>query len=168
VFCAIKYIIPKVFYFTALATWNSDKVERHKRYIKALSFFGVVPVYGQFRNVSKHCLACNRYYNTFEEKETDVNIALELYRQAAVDAFDTAVVLSGDSDLVPVIKAVKKDFPNKRLGVLVPPNGRAKLLKESVHFHHKIRYNHLSASLLPECVTLADGSRLDCPNSWKQ
>jgi uncharacterized LabA/DUF88 family protein len=156
-----------IFYFTALVTWDDGKAKRHKAFIRAQEFYGVTPVYGQFRDVTKRCSVCKQEYSTFEEKETDVNIAIKLYERAGADAYDTAIIVSGDSDLVPVVRAIKDDFPNKKVGVLIPPGRNAKLLKECAHFYHKIDHRHLSASILPDSLTFADGSRVYCPASWK-
>jgi uncharacterized LabA/DUF88 family protein len=156
-----------VFYFTALATWDDEKARRHKVYIRALEVFGVKPVYGQFRKVTKLCPACKNQYSTHEEKETDVNIAMTLYEQAYADTYDTAIIISGDSDLIPVIQAIKRGFPHKTIGVLIPPNSRAKLLKQRAHFYRKIGDMQLSTSQLPDSLTLADGSQIYCPCSWK-
>jgi uncharacterized LabA/DUF88 family protein len=132
-----------------------------------LESFGVIPIYGQFRKATKFCHACKRLYETFEEKETDVNIAIQLYEQAIANTYDTAIIISRDSDLAPVIRAIKKNFPQKRVGVLIPFGGRADVLKNEAHFYHKITKKHLFASLLPDPLTLADGSNIYCPTSWK-
>jgi uncharacterized LabA/DUF88 family protein len=48
---------------------------------------------------------------------TDVNIATELLMDAFNDRFDLALVISGDSDLVPPILALKQKFTGKRVVV---------------------------------------------------
>ena len=35
----------------------------------------------------------------YEEKETDVNIAIAMIKDAAQDVYDTAILVSGDTDL---------------------------------------------------------------------
>lgn len=55
-----------------------------------------------------------------EEKQTDVNIALAMYRDAASGRFSELVVCSNDSDVEPVLRAIKEDFPGIRLGVITP------------------------------------------------
>jgi len=159
--------ISDVFYFTALAVWNPDKVRRHKLFIQVQESFGVKPVYGEFRNVTKRCRKCGQVYDTFEEKETDVNIAIKLFEQAALNIYDRAVILSGDSDQVPAIRAIKKNFPAKEVGVLIPPDGKAKLLKQEADFHFKVEYKQLSSSRLLDEITLACGMRIHCPTQWK-
>lgn len=57
-----------------------------------------------------------------EEKETDVNIALEMYRCAARSSGEPRqiVLVSGDTDMGPALEAIKSDFPNIRRGVILP------------------------------------------------
>ena len=159
--------ISDIFYFSALALWNPEKVQRHKLYIQANEFFDVKPIYGEFRKVTKRCRNCNSIYNTYEEKETDVNIAIKLYQQAYKNSYDTAIILSGDSDQIPAIKAIKRDFPTKKIGILIPPGRKAMLLKQEANFHFKIKHKQLSTSQLPDCVTLMNGSQIHCPERWK-
>ena len=159
--------ISDVFYFTAFATWNPDKVRRHKLFIRAQEYFGVKPIYGEFRNVTKRCRKCGQTYDTFEEKETDVNIAIKLFEQAKLDTYDNAVILSGDSDQIPAVRAIKENFPTKKIGVLVPPGGKANLLKQEADFHFKIEYKQLLSSRLPNEITLATGAQIHCPMQWR-
>ena len=41
---------------------------------------------------------------------TDVNIATQMIIDAYQDKYDTAMLISGDSDLVPPIKAINENF----------------------------------------------------------
>ncbi len=55
-----------------------------------------------------------------EEKQTDVNIALHLYRDVALQACEQVVLVSGDSDLVPALTFIKQDFPEIHRGLILP------------------------------------------------
>jgi uncharacterized LabA/DUF88 family protein len=55
---------------------------------------------------------------TYEGKETDVNIATALHNDAALDRYDTALLVSGDSDLT---RAVRDIDVRKRVVVAFPP-----------------------------------------------
>jgi len=86
-----SYVSPKelkeIYYFTALVHWKPDKVNRHKIFIRALEQTGVNVVYGEFRKKDRYCSRCKEYYPTFEEKQTDVNIAIHLFRLAIEDRY---------------------------------------------------------------------------------
>ena len=55
-----------------------------------------------------------------EEKETDVNIAIQMYRDGIKSHCDQVVLCSNDSDLSPAIKAIAEDLPHIKLGVILP------------------------------------------------
>lgn len=53
------------------------------------------------------------------EKETDVRLALSMYRDAVQRRMDQAVIVSGDTDLTPMVEALKQDF-NLPIGLILP------------------------------------------------
>jgi len=56
----------------------------------------------------------------FEEKRTDVNLALSAYRDAAKGLVDQVVLVTNDSDITPAAVAIREDFPSIRIGVVFP------------------------------------------------
>ncbi len=42
------------------------------------------------------------------EKKVDINIAIDVVSLAYEDAYDTAVLVSGDGDFLPVVKKIKR------------------------------------------------------------
>jgi uncharacterized LabA/DUF88 family protein len=154
-------------YFTTLATWDAQKVARHRLFIKAQENEGVRTVYGNFKRKDRTCRLCNREYRTFEEKQTNVNIALRLFQLAVQDGYDKAIVVSGDSDLLPAIKAVQSTFPAKQIGVVVPIGRASEELIQQADFHFRMKERHLRSSRYPNTITLRDGSSLTCPDEWQ-
>lgn len=55
-----------------------------------------------------------------EEKLTDVNLALAMYRDAAAGHYQHAVLCTNDSDQSPTLIALREDFPELRIGVVAP------------------------------------------------
>jgi uncharacterized LabA/DUF88 family protein len=55
-----------------------------------------------------------------EEKQTDVNIALAGYRDAAKRVADQVIFVTNDSDIEPAMKAIKEDFPKVTIGSVMP------------------------------------------------
>ncbi len=156
--------IENIYYFTALS-WNKYKADKHKLYIRALRTRGVIPVYGKFKNVQKHCNLCGQYYETHEEKRTDVNIAMGLFEDGMKDMYDKAVIISADSDLIPPIEKLQENFPVKKIGVIAPMGRRAKELKEVADFFSKIDKKRLESCCFPKVLELADGNIL-APERW--
>ena len=58
-----------------------------------------------------------------EEKQTDVQMALHVYRDAVLNHFEQLVICTNDSDLEPCLKLVKQDAPQIRVGLVIvlPP-----------------------------------------------
>ncbi len=56
----------------------------------------------------------------FEEKQTDVNIALHMYRDAITKICTQQILVSNDSDLELALKLISEDKPNINLGLIIP------------------------------------------------
>jgi uncharacterized LabA/DUF88 family protein len=159
--------VENIYYFTALATWSPTKINKHKIYIKALQSKSVQTVYGEFKRKTKFCTLCKKYFPTFEEKQTDVNIAIYLLRLAMQERYEKAIIISGDSDLIPAIKSVQKTFPTKKIGIVLPIGRASESLKNIADFHMKMKEKHLTTSLLNEEILLTNNQKIICPHEWK-
>ena len=98
---------------------------------------------------------------------TDVNIAVEILKDAYQDNFDVALLISADSDLVPPIKTVRELFPNKRVVIASPPARYSVDLVNSANKSFVISRRSIAKSLLPEEIEKENGYILRCPLSWK-
>ena len=158
--------LQKVYYFTTYATWDQKKTHKHQLYVRALQQEGVDVVFGAFRVVDRTCRACRQPYKTFEEKQTDVNIAIRILETAVLDEWDIAFIVSGDSDLIPSLKTVKRLFPAKRLCVIIPIGRTAEELKQAADFHMKIKEKHLATSQLQSIIQITEELKLTRPSNW--
>ena len=77
---------------------------------------------GYFLPKERICRRCETIVRSYEDKMTDVNIAVELLGDAQDDVFDTAIVISGDSDLSGPIEPVRRRYSGKRVIVDFPPD----------------------------------------------
>jgi uncharacterized LabA/DUF88 family protein len=159
--------LEQVSLFTAFATWDPGKVARHKLFLRANENSGVKVVLGEFKKKQRRCGKCKQQYEGFEEKQTDVNIAVQLFQSAYLDKYDRAVVLSGDTDLIPAIKAVRVSFPAKKIGVMLPVGRSSVDLIKQTDFRYKMREDHLISCRFPDQIMLPDRSVIDCPPSWR-
>ena len=160
--------IVEIIYFTSYAFWDQQKQKKHKALIDALRLKGVNIVFGKFKIRDKKCRVCNSTYKIPEEKQTDINIAVKLLEKAINDEFDTAVLVTADSDLVPAVEALKKLFPAKRVGLLIPI-GRSSIELENIcDFKSRVKEKHLKSSQLPDSFVLdaKKGITLNKPSSW--
>lgn len=159
-----------VYYFSAYANHltgrDPDKVARHQKYVKALEGVGVKPEMGQFKPKDVHCHHCNKDMVRHEEKETDVAIAVRLVELLVLDQCDVAVVVTGDTDIIPGIKTAKRLATTKRVGVIAPYRRANAELKQIADAFFKLKPQSHARHLFPNEVILPDGQKLTKPPSW--
>ena len=157
-------------YFTARVEPQSDDPERHIRqdtYLQALATLPDLTIqYGHHLPKVATCQRCGATRKTFEEKMTDVNIAVALLRDAMRNAFDTAIVISADSDLTGPINAVLRDYPEKRVVVAFPPNRNSVTLRGQATASFTLGRKLISDSQLPLQVVKPNGYALRKPARW--
>ena len=146
---------------------DPDKRFRQRTYLEALHTLpGLSIHYGYFQPQEVKCFKCGAVRQTFEEKMTDVNISVELLNDAQDDLFDTAMIISADSDLVGPVQAVLERYPTKRVVVAFPPKRSSFNLRQVATAYFVIGQNKLRRSQLPDQVTRPDGFVLRRPSSW--
>ncbi|MBP9112276.1 MAG: NYN domain-containing protein [Polyangiaceae bacterium] len=159
-------------YFTSRikqSNGNEAEVKRQTTYLDALAARGEVLRHeGHFLiKEGERCRACRAPIVRFEEKMTDVKIATKLLLDAFDDRFDTALVISGDSDLSPPIEAILRRHPSKRIIVVFPPARSSAQLQKVATEAYPIGEANLRASQLPEVVLASNGFKLLRPEHWK-
>lgn len=113
------------------------------------------------------------WVNVMEEKQTDVNIGLHMYRDASKGLVDQVVLVSGDSDLAPAIEMIKDDFPQIVRGVVFPivsdnPKARqsGQLKTLSSWTRRSLTVSQLEACQLPNNVVNRKGKAIKKPEEW--
>jgi uncharacterized LabA/DUF88 family protein len=155
-------------YFTARVKSPADKVKRQGNYLDALTLRGNIEIiYGDYREEDFQCTGCNRPNFKDKEKQTDVSIAVELIMDAYRDQFDVAILISGDSDLVPAIKAVKEINPQKQIIACFPPKRHSKEIKRLTNGEIHINEIDLRNCQLPNEIQALNGYVIKRPDSWK-
>jgi uncharacterized LabA/DUF88 family protein len=154
-------------YFTARIIVGSEaKKERQTTYIEALETLNFVEIIeGRYHLEQYECYNCNFIHNIPSEKMTDVNIATEMILDAYKDKYQTALLVSGDADLVPAVNAVRGIPSNKHVVVAFPPERYSKDLEDAAPSFHIGRI-HFAHNLLPDKVTRDDGFILERPTEW--
>jgi uncharacterized LabA/DUF88 family protein len=162
-----SYKIADVVFFTTIVTWDPGKEERHRKLISANKKEGVRVIEGVFKDRDAKCKICKKMYRTREEKRTDVNIAVEMLRLRQLKQYDLAILLSGDSDLIPVFGAVRELYPGTKISVVIPIGKSSHDIRKAADSSFQMTEKQLSQSLFPDSLTLDDGSVVSRPNSWK-
>lgn len=157
-------------YYCTAKTTNKGQGERQSKFFQANNLnkkFNLI--YGKF--LEKTVTFGGKQFKTFEEKQTDVNIAISLIRNIVFDNCDTSIIVSADSDLVPAIKLAKEINPNHKIYVHFPPERTSVQLQNIsdgvIHLH---RYEkRFQNCLLPDeiLVNQEKGIKISRPLSWK-
>jgi uncharacterized LabA/DUF88 family protein len=123
-------------------------------------------VEGRFQERAQNCRNCGARWLGDEEKETDVNIAVALVEDAVRDYYDTAFLISGDSDLGPAVATVKRLRPEKRITVVFSPRRNSVALIAAADAYIRIGADKIRHSQLPPKVVTAGGVVLERPAHW--
>ena len=153
-------------YFTSRITNNPAKQKRQTTFIEAIESSGIQIIYGLYKAIDIECRNCGHAWSVSNEKMTDVNIATHLLMDAYSDLFDTAILISGDSDLVPPLKAVHSNFPAKSVSVFFPPNRHNNTVAAAAKGFLIIGRKRIVANQLPDDVRKPDGFILKKPAGW--
>lgn len=120
--------VANVKYYSAFAnhyenTPDRGKLIRHRAYVRALECKGVECIMGNF--AKRDLVFSNGRYKARwkrrEEKQTDVSIAVHVVSDAFDDRYDTAVIVSCDTDMLPVYRFLVQRFPEKNFVAASPP-----------------------------------------------
>ena len=179
-----EFELVSVKYFTApikTHPYDAAAVDRQKTYLHVLSEIGNVEIiegfYSKHRTwapaVAKSCGECDVAVEgllpvyKLEEKRSDVNMAVSMVADAALDRADMFVVITGDSDQVGAIDKVRKVF-KKPVVVFNPQVGVSKHLEVVATFYQNIPRDLPSRCQLPDEIRVGNrGNIIHRPSAWQ-
>lgn len=157
-------------YFTArLRFAHNNKVDKQRQddYLDALGTLNNLHIqYGHYLQKTRECRKCKATWPDYEEKMTDVNIAVQLITDAFDDNFDTALIISADSDLTTPVQFVRQRFPNKKIIVAQPPGRNSNHLSKAATAAFQISRKKVQDCQLPNTITTSAGITLHRPATW--
>ena len=168
--------IQHINYFTARVHARTDDpqvAQRQQTYLRALATIPNLSVhFGHFLSNPKWMPIAHlspqgpRFVQVIstEEKGSDVNLATTLLVDAFRGNFETAVVISNDSDLKLPIELVRSDL-GKQVGILNPHRNRTRALSNVTDFYLPIRKGPLGASQFPDVLS-DDHGIFRKPSAW--
>lgn len=160
---AVKYFTSRV----SASPTDPDQVRRQNTYLEALSTLpDTVVFYGHYLAKPIRCHSCGSQWVKHDEKMTDVNIATEMLADAFQDRFDTALLISADSDLAAPIIKVRSLFPAKRIIVVFPPDRVSERLRREASRSFTLGRSYIARSQLPNPVNKPGGFPLNRPSTW--
>jgi len=172
-----RHTIHTIKYFTARVSArrdDPDKPTRQQIYLRALRTLpNLEIIYGSFLSHDVMMLLADpppkgpRFVSVSrtEEKGSDVNIATHLVHDAHRASFETAILVTNDSDLQEPIRIVREELALE-VGILNPHRHTpSRVLTKYASFIKQIREGPLRASQFP--VTLKDGNgKFHKPAAW--
>jgi uncharacterized LabA/DUF88 family protein len=161
--------IQAVKFFTAhIKGTNKQKITRQNSYLSALGTTPVKIIKGQYQVQKTRCKQCRKISYASEEKMTDVNIAVHMLTDAIEDNYDTAILVSGDSDLTPALAALRKYFPEKQIILAFSPNRKSKNLLQYASTHFVLGKQKLLDAQFEVEIPLPNGYILRRPKAWQE
>jgi len=165
--------IVKIVYFSAYYPESKDNSAKHKNYVRVLQQAWIIPVLWKYQQVTRTFI--NKWnnlqsfvlddwesrewfppyklvYRTYEEKKTDVNIAVNILRDWLDDLYDKCFIISWDSDITPAIESVKKRRKDKKFICILPPWSNSTAMKNVCHKTYKIKESDLQDSQFPDII----------------
>ena len=127
---------------------------------------GVKVILGKFKKKQRRCKNCNLTTTFPVEKKTDVNIAVRILGAAFKNRYDKCYLVSGDTDLAPVLAEVKLLFPEKTIGVISPMNRENGALTRIAHIHGSISEEILKDSMFANPIIIPGKTQIECPPEW--
>lgn len=158
-------------YFSAVPQNHDGKQRRQAAFFEANKQNPKFSLYlGSYNKKRIRCNAtCKEPFEMYSEKQTDINIAVEIFRDIINNDTDIVCLVSGDGDLVPVVKFIFTTHNiSQRVFVFTPPKRFLNELKTNCDaFFNLERYeSYFEKSLLPATVNQQNGTPIHCPQKW--
>ncbi len=117
-----NHILIDVYYFSAPPHNHLTKQKRQKKFFDVNGFNPkFILIQGYHKDKSKYCNKCNTKIPMSEEKQTDVNIALEMLKNVIKKKCQLSILISGDTDMTPIIKSIKEIDSSHKVMIFFPP-----------------------------------------------
>ena len=163
-----QQVVYTVNYFSAVPH-DSGKADRQDLLFSANKLNPRFSLFlGKYMKKNITCHNCATKFQTFEEKQTDVLIAIKMIRDVVLDKCDVTMLVSADSDLIPPIDFIGEINPMHKIVVLFPPGRFSFDLKSKANATIQLDRHHdkFLNAMLPDAVTLSNGYVCSRPANW--
>lgn len=165
--------IVKIHYFITRLVDAPQSVKNNQlHFLDAISALAKVEVhFGRFRKDTAVCKVkkCQwpgvRKYDVQKEKKTDVNVAVQMLQDAYENHADTFVLVSADTDFVPVIQAVAK--LGKCVTIYTPSKNSSGMSEvASISRIRNVKDEIFERSQMTFEIELPNGRKVHRPSDW--
>ena len=167
-------VLEKVVYFTA-SPLSPQKNSRQSAFLNANKLLNgerFEIVRGKYMEKHIVCPFCKNDIIRPEEKKTDVNISIRLIADCVLNKTDSIALVSADSDLLPPLEFIQKNYPEKSIKVYFSPTNYSSDLKDNLLSYRtkpvlmlKNKFRFLRA-VMPDVVEI-NGKQYTIPEKWK-
>jgi len=171
-----KLIVPPnhklvcVKFFTARVSKPEDRKRRQTNYLDAIATNKAVRIIeGRHKRQAYKCRKCDYINYTTVEKRTDVNIAINMLGDAYDGQFDTAVLVSGDTDFCDLVSMICGSSHARARGKVViafPPKRANNELRRAAAGSFQIGQDKFRKTQFPNALDRGDGYILRRPGKW--
>lgn len=157
----------QVNYFTTLVINDQEGRLRQRALLDALQTQELVKTFlGKFQKQKYSCRHCGHEFQRDCEKMTDTAIVAELVKDYYENRFDAAMIISGDTDLLPPMRLINEAADNKRVLVAFPPARVNEEMRLFAKGSMVIGRKKLADSQFPPLIAGKDGQEIHQPASW--
>lgn len=166
--------LEKVIYFTATPL-SPEKSARQSAFLNANRLINgnrFEIVRGKYLEKTIKCPHCHYTIIRPEEKKTDVNISIRMVADCVQDKTDVVILVSGDSDLVPPVEFIQKNYPEKKVRVYFPPSISSSNLSRNMKLHKgkvvflQNNFKKFENCVMPNIVALGE-KVYTIPEKWR-
>jgi uncharacterized LabA/DUF88 family protein len=167
--------IDYVGYFTAPVDpqRSPQQARRQRAYLLALETLPTVDVVlGYFRwvhhkgTIHENGQGPSQTFWHWEEKGSDVNLAMRMVRDACQQRYDKFVLISNDSDLVEPVRMVVSEL-NRPVFQVSPDITTNKAFRGVASSCILLQPHRLKSCRLPNTIVTATGNTVTCPQGWR-
>lgn len=170
-------ILWDVYFFTSYKIRDAQAIQNHKKYNSALNSVWVkiilwkyiekkhtyrkwnnriVSMQWRWSEIQKMtCLELLQTleYVSYEEKETDVKLALQIVSDAFLNKYQKAIIVTGDSDILPALQTVRtmsslKQCEHKQFMLVLIPWTKWRAMRHYVDTVYEITADMMEGSIL--------------------
>jgi|GEM_PF-953639 len=129
---SIKFFVSPFVGSTNIAQIQREFIERNSKLSNVHLKLGV------FRKRLINCQKCANRVVHYQEKHTDINIALEISRSAIDTSIDKIYLITADDDFKPAIASFNQIAPNKKFVRVLPPGRFSDSSEGLIHLNKSI------------------------------
>jgi len=144
----------RIYYYTTPSPRpDSPKGKAHQRFLDKLGWIDYLQVrLGRLvpREVQIDCQKCGekQTFRSHIQKGVDTRIVVDMVTMAVRDSYDTAILVSGDSDLAEAVNFIREHTNKQVENACVPGKGWARTLREAADKRISLTKEYLSDCLL--------------------